>query len=32
MKHTLTAIFAKLGATTRAEAAAIAHRKHLVDA
>ena len=32
VKHTITAIFAKLGATTRAEAAAIAHRKHLVDA
>ena len=32
VKHTVTAIFAKLGATTRAEAAAIAHRKHLVDA
>ena len=31
VKHTITAIFAKLGATTRAEAAAIAHRKHLVD-
>lgn len=31
VKHTVTAIFAKLGATTRAEAAAIAHRKHLVD-
>lgn len=31
VKHTITAIFAKLGATTRAEASAIAHRKHLVD-
>ena len=31
VKHTVTAIFAKLGATTRAEAAAIAHRKHLVE-
>ena len=31
VKHTVTAIFAKLDATTRAEAAAIAHRKHLVD-
>lgn len=30
VKHTITAIFAKLGATNRAEASAIAHRKHLV--
>lgn len=31
VKHTVTAIFAKLGASSRAEAAAIAHRKHLLN-
>ena len=31
VKHTITAIFNKLGVVSRAEAAAVAHRKHLVD-
>lgn len=31
VKHTVTAILAKLGASNRSEAIAIAHRKHLVD-
>lgn len=31
VKHTITAIFAKLGVSTRAEAVAIALRKHLVE-
>lgn len=31
VKHTITAIFNKLGVASRAEAAAIAHRKHLVE-